>query len=356
MTINVLIVDDSPIVRTRLRRELDKTTDIRVVATAEDPYAARDQIKTHTVDVILLDMEMPRMDGLTFLRKLMAARPIPTIIVSSLTPRGCDLAIACLEAGAVAVLPKPGGGYTIDQLSRDLVRGIRAAAGAKVERVATPTPAPTRSTPSAPPSPPRAGKASTEKVIVIGTSTGGTDALKRVLQPLPEEIPGILVVQHMPPLFTRSFAERLDSLCALSVKEAEHGDTLRPGQVLIAPGDYHLKLAGQPGAYHVQVVKGPKVCGHRPSVEVLFKSTAQTAGNHALGIIMTGMGDDGANALGEMRGRGAFTLAQDEESCVVYGMPGEAVKRGSVCEVLPLGDIPQRIQAFAQGRLRRQAS
>ena len=348
MGIKVLIVDDSPVVRTRLRRELAKASDIDVVATAEDPFAARDKIKAHSPEVLILDMEMPRMDGLTFLRKLMETRPIPTIIVSSLTPKGCDLALTCLEAGAFEVLPKPGGDYTIEQLSRDLVQSVRAAGQAKVGRAAAPAP-------SAKLAHDGALDAATHKVVAIGTSTGGTEALRRVLEPLPRNVPGILVVQHMPPLFTKSFAERLDSVCSLDVREAKDGDVVRPGQVLIAPGDHHMKLAGTPGSYRVKVDQGPKVCRHRPSVEVLFQTTAQVAGGEALGVIMTGMGDDGATALGEMRRRGAVTLAQDEATSVVFGMPGEAVKRGSVDEVLPLGVIPDRILAYAQGALRRKA-
>ncbi len=347
MPIRVLIVDDSVVVRTRLQRELAKAPDIEVVATAEDPYIAREMIQKHSPQVIILDMEMPRMDGLTFLRKIMEHRPTPTIIVSSLTPKGCDLALTCLEAGAIDVLPKPGGDFTIENLSSALVRDIRVAAQARV-----------RSTGQGPASEPRLThetriEAGTSKVIAIGASTGGTEALRSVLSPLPKNVPGIVIVQHMPPVFTASFAERLDSLCALEVKEAADGDSVHPGRVLIAPGDYHMKLIGRAGAYKVSITKGPKVCRHRPSAEVLFQTTAQVAGAHAMGVIMTGMGDDGATGLGVMRKQGAFTVAQDKESCVVFGMPGEAVKRGSVDEVVTLGDIPSRILAFAKGGQRR---
>lgn len=348
MTIKALIVDDSQIVRTRLRQELSRAIGIEVVGAAPDPFVARDMIIDLSPDVIILDMEMPRMDGLTFLRKLMSSRPIPTIIVSSLTPKGCELAITCLEAGAVEVLPKPGGDYTIGMLSRDLVRAIRLAASAQVQptRHAAETPKLTGAAPI---------DARTPKVVTIGTSTGGTEALCRILEPLPTNVPGIVIVQHMPPVFTESFAQRLDSLSALDVTEARNGDRVEPGRAFIAPGGRHVQLEGTPGHYVIKVSDGPKVCRHRPSVEVLFDSVARTAGAEALGILMTGMGDDGATALGTMLQRGAHTIAQDEATSVVYGMPREAVRRGSAVESVSLGQIPQRILDFGQGSLGRQA-
>jgi two-component system, chemotaxis family, protein-glutamate methylesterase/glutaminase len=347
--IRVLIVDDSPVVRTRLQRELSKAGGIQVVAAASDPFEARDMITKHAPQVIILDMEMPRMDGLTFLRKIMKHRPTPTIIVSSLTPKGCDLAVTCLQAGAIDVLPKPGGDWTIDKLSAALVHDIRVAATARMQVAEQAGPS------AGPLSHSTEVDANTRKVIAIGASTGGTEALNQILSPLPKNLPGILVVQHMPALFTASFAERLNSQSALEVKEAEDGDEVRPGRVLVAPGDFHMKLTGRPGAYHVAVNGGPKVCRHRPSVEVLFQTTSQVAGGHAMGIILTGMGDDGATALGAMRERGALTIAQDEATCVVFGMPCAAVERGNVDEVLPLGSVPQRIVDFAGERLKRRA-
>jgi len=347
--ISVLIVDDSPIVRRRLKLELERHGDITVVATAENPFVARDCIKAHSPQVIILDMEMPRMDGLTFLRKIMQHRPTPTIIVSSLTPKGCELAVACLQAGAFGVLPKPHAGFSVEQLSTALVTHIRAAAHAQVR---SQQPDPGEGTPLT-----HDGELQecTPKLVAIGASTGGTEALRQVLQLLPVNVPGIVIVQHMPALFTSSFAERLNSLCAIEVREAQDGDAVHPGLALVAPGDHHMMLSGSVGHYKVSIVRGPKVCRHRPSVEVLFETTARVAREHALGIIMTGMGDDGATALGSMRSRGAHTLAQDQATCVVYGMPGTAVERDSVSEIVPLGELASRIVAHGADGLRRAA-
>jgi len=343
--VRVLIVDDSALVRATLIRELAAYSDIEVVGSAPDPYVARDMIAKLSPHALILDMEMPRMDGLTFLKKIMRFAPMPVIVVSSLTKKGCKKAMECLEAGAIHVLGKPGESYSIGDLSRELAHALRGVPQVKLRR---PTPpAPRVATPIAS----RVLSGSARKIVVIGTSTGGTDALKDVLSALPANSPGIAVVQHMPAVFTHSFAERLDGLCALNVKEAQDGDRLASGTVLIAPGDLQMKLVRNGAEYGVRIESGPRVCRHRPSAEVLFDSTAKCAGANAMGIIMTGMGDDGASALGSMRRAGAFTVAQDEKTCVVFGMPHAAIKAGSVDEVLPLGAIPQRILDYAGGKV-----
>lgn len=333
----VLIVDDSSIVRRVLTEQLGKQPGIEVVGAAPDPFVARDMIVNLKPDVITLDIEMPRMDGLTFLRKLMQHHPVPVIVVSSLTSKGCDLAMACLEAGAIDVMCKPGAAYSIGDMSRelgDLIRGcpkVLSRQAAKVESRAVTI----------------ASVRATHKVIAIGSSTGGTEALRAVLTRLPAETPGIVITQHMPGGFTRSFADRLNSLCSIEVREAVDGDAVVPGLALIAPGNLHMKLCRDGARYVVQVTDGPRVCRHKPSVEVLFESAARAAGPNALGIIMTGMGDDGATALGSMRKAGAHTIAQDEKSCVVFGMPKEAIARGSAAAVVGLNQIPEKIAEFA---------
>lgn len=348
--IGVIIVDDSSVVRKVLTRELSSEPDIEVLASAPDPYVARDMIVELRPDVITLDIEMPRMDGLSFLRKLMRFHPVPTIIVSSLTPKGCDTAMACLEAGAIDVVCKPGSAYSVADLTKDLSRIIRGAAGLRLKPILTP-----QSRTPAKPIAVGAMLETTHKIIAIGTSTGGTEALATVLPSLPASTPGIVIVQHMPEKFTKSFADRLNSLSAIDVKEAEDGDSVIPGRALLAPGNRHMRLARDGARYIVRVIDGPRVCGHRPSVEVLFDSAAEHAGANTLGVIMTGMGSDGADAMVRLRQAGAVTIGQDEDSCVVYGMPKEAFRRGGVQLQVPLDQIASQIVRFATGELRRAA-
>lgn len=330
--IKVLIVDDSAIVRKIFSEELSKYPDIDIIGTAPDPYVARDKIIALKPDVLTLDIEMPRMDGLTFLRKLMKYYPVPTVIVSSLTPAGGKLTLEAMDIGAVDVIAKPGGSYSVGNMSWQLVEKIRAAARAKVFKQETAQPATSRT-------PIKALAQTSHKIIAVGASTGGTEALKRVLTPLPANSPGIVVVQHMPANFTAAFANRLNSLCQMSVKEARDNDSVVPGTVLIAPGNYHMLLRRSGAMYYVQVKTGPMVHHQRPAVDLLFKSTAQYAGANAIGVILTGMGSDGAEGLLEMKQAGAGTIAQDEHSCVVFGMPKEAIKLGAVEKVLPIDQI-----------------
>ncbi len=347
--IRIVIVDDSSIVRRVLKRELNKQPDITVIGTAPDPYFARDKIVNLRPDVITLDIEMPRMDGLTFLRKLMKYYPVPTIIISSLTPKGCKTALACLEAGAVDVVCKPGESYSVGEMTETVAGLIRVASKVNLDSIIAkdrPGIDPKRLEYNS-----SAMIATTRKVIAIGSSTGGTEALRRVLMPLPKSCPGIVMAQHMPPGFTSSFAERLDSLCEIEVKEAEDGDAVIPGRALLAPGEQHVQLARSGAKYFVKVKDGPRVCRHKPSVEVLFETTAKIAGANAMGIILTGMGYDGADGMVKMREAGAYTVAEDEQSCVVFGMPKEAIERGGVCQISPLDTIPDYIMRFAAGKL-----
>jgi two-component system chemotaxis response regulator CheB len=340
--IKVLIVDDSAIVRKIFSQELSKYADIEVIGTAPDPYVARDKIVKLKPNVITLDIEMPRMDGLTFLRKLMRYYPVPTIIVSSLTPKNSEMALEAMEFGAVEVLAKPGGAYTVGDMSVQLVEKIRAVAHAKLlpqasgEKAAVPVPSADRGAS-------KALKRTTHKVIAMGASTGGTEALKTVLMQMPPNSPGIVVVQHMPPRFTTAFANRLDSLCRIEVREAKDGDSVLPGLALIAPGNYHMVMKRSGARYYVEVKNGPLVCHQRPSVDVLFHSVARYAGANALGVIMTGMGRDGAKGMLEMRQAGAYTIAQNEASCVVFGMPKEAIRQGGVECIAHLEEIPSTI-------------
>lgn len=333
--IRVLIVDDSAVVRKVFSEELSREKGIEIVGTAPDPYVARDKIVRLKPDVITLDIEMPRMDGLTFLKKLMKYYPLPVIIVSSLTQQGSKLALEALSIGAVDVISKPNTSYSVGDMSIQLADKIRAVARVKVQikRTDVDTDKPVKLS--------RALVETTNKLFAIGASTGGTEALKTVLMKMPSNSPGILVVQHMPQNFTASFAERLNSLCEVRVKEAADGDSISNGNVLIAPGNYHMLLRRNGSRYYVQVKQGPLVHHQRPSVDVLFQSVAEYAGANALGIILTGMGADGADGLLKMRENGAFTIAQDEKSCVVFGMPKEAIKRGAVEKVVPLQDITQ---------------
>jgi len=342
--IRVLIVDDSAIVRKIFTQELSKYPDIEVVGTAPDPYIARDKIVALKPDVITLDIEMPRMDGLTFLKKLMKYYPIPTIVVSSLTPKNSAMALEALEAGAVEVLAKPGGSYSVGDMSVQLVEKIRAAARARLLKAPSKTP----TVGMVKEAPKLSLTQTTHKIIAMGASTGGTEALKVVLTQMPPTSPGIVIVQHMPPKFTQAFAERLNSLCQLTVKEAQNGDAVIPGVALIAPGNYHMVLKRSGARYYVEIKDGPLVCYQRPSVDVLFHSVARYAGPNAIGVIMTGMGRDGASGLLEMKKAGAKTIAQDEETCVVFGMPKEAIKLGAVDVVAPLQDIPKVILNMLQ--------
>ncbi|MBS0196874.1 MAG: chemotaxis response regulator protein-glutamate methylesterase [Planctomycetes bacterium] len=341
----VLIIDDSATVRRMLSDQLGRQPGITVVGTAPDPFVGRDMILALKPDVVTLDIEMPRMDGLSFLRRLMKYHPIPVIIVSSLTPKGCDMAMACLEAGAIDVMCKPGESYSIGDMSNALGDLIRGASGAAPK----PRPGIVAAKPIAqrPAAPSLASIHATHKVIAMGSSTGGTEALREVLSGLPKQTPGIVMTQHMPEGFTTSFAQRLDSLSEIEVREAKDGDWVTPGLALLAPGNRHMRLARDGARYIVRVGDGPRVCRHRPSVEVLFESAARCAGPNAMGIIMTGMGDDGATGLVSMRQAGAFTVAQDEASCVVFGMPREAIARGGAMVVSPLKEISRHIQEFS---------
>jgi two-component system, chemotaxis family, protein-glutamate methylesterase/glutaminase len=336
--IRVLIVDDSAIVRKIFTEELSKYSDIEVIGAAPDPYVARDKIVTLKPDVITLDIEMPRMDGLTFLRKLMKYFPLPTIIVSSLTPKGGKLTLEAMDIGAVDVIAKPGSSYTVGDMSAQLVEKIRAASRARVIRRDIAGEASEQGI-----EPIKALAQTSNKVIAIGASTGGTEALKRVLTKMPPNSPGIVIVQHMPANFTTAFAARLNDICQISVKEAEDNDSVTPGTALIAPGNYHMIFRRSGARYYVEVKTGPMVHHQRPAVDVLFKSTAKYAGANAIGVILTGMGADGAEGLLEMKKMGASTIAQDEKSCVVFGMPKEAIKLGAADKVVSLDLIAQEI-------------
>ncbi|NGZ07200.1 MAG: chemotaxis response regulator protein-glutamate methylesterase [Magnetococcales bacterium] len=351
--IRVLIVDDSASVRVTLSEILASDPLIEVMGTAADPYAAAARIQEEVPDVITLDIEMPRMDGISFLRKLMAQRPLPVVICSSLVEEGSQLLLDALEAGAVEAILKPKLGsrqYLLDYRMR-ICEAVKAAAVAKVGRrrsgQASSVVQPKLSADvMIPPPPDHLVRSRTEKVICIGASTGGTEALRVVLEGLPPDAPGVVVVQHMPESFTGSFAKRLDGLCRVRVKEAEDGDWVTRGQVLIAPGNFHVLLQRAGVRYRVEVRDGPLVSRHRPSVDVLFRSAARAAGSNAIGVLLTGMGDDGAQGLLEMMQSGAFTLAEDESTCVVFGMPREAIRRGAAQGVYPLermaGEVMKR--------------
>jgi two-component system, chemotaxis family, protein-glutamate methylesterase/glutaminase len=302
---------------------------------------ARDKIISLKPDVVTLDVEMPRMDGLTFLKKLMRFHPLPVIIISSLAQSSSQTALEALQCGAVEVLAKPGGPYSVGELKQDLPQKVRAAANARVGRARPQLTAPTPTAPLV-----LAG-ASTSTVIAIGASTGGTEAIREVLTGLPANMPGILIVQHIPPVFSAAFANRLNSLCRLHVKEAADGDRLTAGLVLIAPGNFHMTLRKAGGEYRVVIENGPRVCYQRPSVDVLFESVAQVAKGDAIGAILTGMGSDGAEGMFKMKRAGARTIAQDEASCVVFGMPREAIRMGGVDRVLPLHQVAAELTALS---------
>lgn len=347
--IRVLVVDDSAAVRQVMCDILNDAPEMEVMATAPDPFVAARRIQEEIPDVIILDVEMPRMDGITFLRKIMAQRPIPVVICSSLTEDGSETLVQAMEAGAIDVIAKPQGG-TRQFLLESRVRIRDAVIGAASARLGPRQKVGGRVQPKLTadvmmPPPVRTGAMArtTEKVICIGASTGGTESVREVLEALPVDSPGIVIVQHMPEKFTAAFARRLDGLCAIDVREAQDGDPVLPGRALIAPGNRHTLLQRNGARYHVAVKDGPLVTRHRPSVDVLFRSAAQWAGSNAVGILMTGMGDDGARGLLEMKRAGALTMAQDEETSVVFGMPKEAIALGATDKVVPLGHIPSEI-------------
>lgn len=337
--IKVLVVDDSALVREVFSRELSNDPEIEVVGAVPDPYVARDEIVRLKPDVITLDIEMPRMDGLTFLRKLMKHHPMPVVVISSLTPKGGEMALEAMDLGAVDVMCKPGAAYSVGDLAMEIRDKVKAAARTPVGHALAM---------KKPPAQARLSLAkTTHKIVAIGASTGGTQALEYILTSLPSNSPGIIIVQHMPEHFTRSFAERLQTLCAIEVKEARDGDTVAPGSAIIAAGNYHLLLDRSGAVYQARVKSGPLVSRHRPSVDIMFRSVARFAGRNAVGVILTGMGSDGAGGMKEMKDCGAVNIAQDEASCVVYGMPKEAVSKGGVDHILPLQTIPAKILELA---------
>jgi two-component system chemotaxis response regulator CheB len=352
--IKVLIVDDSAIVRKLLTEALADEDDLEVVGTAPDPFVARDKIFSLRPDVITLDLEMPRMNGLTFLKRLMHYHPMPVIVISSVVESSCQAALDALRLGAVEVLPKPGGPYSVGELRLALPAKIRAAAAARLPQAqgqasAQPpqphAPATTR---------PAFGEGFEDRsshaavVIAIGASTGGTEAIQRVLTQLPADCPGIVITQHIPPVFSRTFANRMNEICPMEVKEACDGDTVGPGKALVAPGNFHMLLRKGAGSYHVTVREGPLVCYQRPSVDVMLTSVAAVAGAFGVGVLLTGMGSDGAQGLLRMRSAGARTIAQDEESCVVFGMPKEAIRLGGAARIVPLSKMASAIFSDAR--------
>jgi two-component system chemotaxis response regulator CheB len=347
--IRVLIVDDSAVVRQALSEVLSSDPGIEVIGTASDPFVAAERMREQAPDVITLDIEMPRMDGLTFLRKIMSQHPIPVVICSTLAEEGAQSTLKALEYGAVDIIAKPrlGTKKFFAESSVILCEAVKAAAAARL-RVPSHAVEPKLTADAILSRAKGATLDTTEKVVVVGASTGGTEALRALLEVLPADAPGIAIVQHMPEVFTRAFAHRLDSLCQISVKEAQTNDTVLRGRALIAPGNHHLLLKRSGARYYVEIKDGPLVSRHRPSVDVLFRSAARYAGQNAVGVILTGMGDDGANGMLEMKQAGAATIAQDEATSVVFGMPNEAIKRGAVDTVLPLPAIAASILARAR--------
>lgn len=334
--IKVLIVDDSALVRRILSDSLADQPDIEVVGTAADPYIARDMILQLEPDVLTLDIEMPRMDGLTFLRKLMQHRPMPVIVISSLAQASCEAALRALEEGAVEAFGKPSGPYSVGDLKKTLAERIRAAAKAKVRVPGERAPA-NRAANTA------VGALKPSSVIAIGASTGGTEAIRQVLETFPENLPGTVITQHIPAGFSKAFSERLNHLCRMEVKEAVDGDELHPGRVLVAPGGVHMMLRRTGSGYRVAIKDGPRVCYQKPSVDVLFRSVADEAGPNAVAALLTGMGSDGASGLSQIRQVGGATIAQNEETCVVFGMPREAIRLGAAAQVLPLQQVAPAI-------------
>ncbi|MCP4691507.1 MAG: chemotaxis response regulator protein-glutamate methylesterase [Desulfobacterales bacterium] len=343
--IRVLVVDDSAVVRQSLEKLLNTDPGIEVMDTAADPFIAATKIAREIPDVITLDVEMPRMDGVTFLKKIMSQHPIPVVMCSSLAENRCETTLKSLEYGAVDVITKPKMGVKkfLEESRITICDTVKAAARAKIDKVPRARrkkvtkkltadaviPAPVG----------RAMSRTTERIVVVGASTGGTEALRYFLEALPRDSPGIVIVQHMPENFTRAFAQRLNESCDVEVKEAADGDSILRGRALISPGNHHSLVKRSGARYYVEVKQGPLVCRHRPSVDVLFRSAARYGGANVVGVIMTGMGDDGARGMLEMKQAGAYTIAQDEASCVVFGMPNEAIKRGGVDKILPLGAI-----------------
>ncbi|OGR19427.1 MAG: chemotaxis response regulator protein-glutamate methylesterase [Desulfobacterales bacterium GWB2_56_26] len=348
--IKVLIVDDSALVRQTLCEMLNTDPEIEVVGTAADPFIAAERLKTVVPDVITLDIEMPRMDGLTFLRKLMSQHPLPVVMCSSLADSGSESALKALEYGAVDIITKPrlGTKQFLEESRVTICDVIKGAAASRVGRRRSPTTlkeiSPKYSADVIIDKPnSKAMIQTTEKVVVVGASTGGTEALRIFLEMMPENAPGIVIVQHMPENFTAAFARRLDTLCRVTVKEAEDNDTVVRGRALIAPGNHHTLLKRSGARYYVEIKDGPLVTRHRPSVDVLFRSAARYAGKNLVGVIMTGMGDDGARSMKEMFDSGAATIAQDEATCVVFGMPAEAIKHGGVQKIMPLQHIAAEV-------------
>jgi len=345
--IKVLIVDDSALVRQTLADIISSDPDLQVIGMAQDPVVAVQKISEQAPDVITLDVEMPRMDGITFLQKIMAQHPIPVVMCSSLTERGSETALRAMEFGAVDIITKPkmGTKQFIEESRIRICDSIKAAAASRVRPIRAVREVSPKYSADVIMEAPNAGAMvqTTEKIVAVGASTGGTEALSAFLQMLPEDSPGIVIVQHMPEHFTAAFAKRLNSICRVSVKEGENNDSVVRGHVLIAPGNKHMLLKRSGARYYVEVKDGPLVSRHRPSVDVLFRSTARYAGKNAVGVIMTGMGDDGAHGMKEMHDAGARTIAQDEATCVVFGMPGEAIKQGGVDKVLPLEKIAAEV-------------
>ena len=349
----VIVVDDSALVRSLLTEIINLQPDMECIGAASDPLIAREMIRTLNPDVITLDVEMPRMDGIDFLGKLMRLRPMPVVMVSTLTERGADVTLRALELGAVDFVAKPKIGVAdgLKLLTGDIADKIRIAARAKLRRIPT-APAPVGAPGAASgqaqagtPAPQSIGRLSTEKIIFIGASTGGTEATKEVLLHLPPDCPGVVITQHMPPGFTRSYAARLDSLCRIRVAEAKDGERILPGHAYVAPGGMHLTVERSGANYVARVQDGDPVNRHKPSVEVLFKSAAQAVGPNAIGVMLTGMGADGALAMREMLDAGSYNIVQDEASCVVFGMPREAIAAGAASDVLPLTEIAPRVIA-----------
>ncbi|WP_447968343.1 protein-glutamate methylesterase/protein-glutamine glutaminase [Nitrospira sp. M1] len=337
--IRVLIVDDSALIRGVMTELLRQDPEIDVVGSATDPYAARDKIKSLNPDVLTLDVEMPKMDGLTFLQKVMAGHPMPVVMVSSLTESGCETTLRALELGAVDFITKPkiDVQHGLEELAESITSKIKTAAAATVRKRTPTTVNPDRLRELATQS---SMIKTTDTIIAIGASTGGTEALKELLEVLPPSVPPIVITQHMPERFTKTFADRLNQVCQISVKEAVDGDSVIPGQALLAPGNYHMELRRSGARYQVTLNQNPPINRHRPAVDAMFRSVAHYAGANSLGVILTGMGNDGAAGMLEMKKAGAFNLAQDEASCVVFGMPKEAIKAGGVDKILPLSDIP----------------
>lgn len=347
--IRVLVVDDSAVMRAFLGRVIGAQPDMELLGASPDPLLAIERIRKNPPDVITLDVEMPRMNGLDFLRNLMAVRPLPVIMISSLTREGAETTMRALELGAVDFFPKPANFDGLEATAQEIAEKIRAAAGARIvrRRPLAPPPVAAPKKPAVPTSAPPTTPAAQQRVIGIGASTGGVEALRDLLTPLPPHMPPILIAQHMPPGFTETFARRLDTLCRIHVKQAEDNEVVRTGVAYIAPGGRHLVLARRGAGYQLRVTEDPPVNRHRPSVDTLLRSIARAAGQQAIGVMLTGMGGDGAEAMLEMSQCGAWTIAQDEASCVVFGMPRQAIAAGGVREVLALGDIPARLEALA---------